>query len=110
MAYMNDTRSNRRNALHECFQMFPDRLVGRSTENVNVRVSILIQRVRKELHWLTHLTQCNGTLEDCIPESVWMPTLMNSPKTKATLGVPEHLNWSFIDNTVWTEFLKEGDL
>ncbi|EKM54920.1 uncharacterized protein PHACADRAFT_197351 [Phanerochaete carnosa HHB-10118-sp] len=90
MAYMNDTVENRALAMAVCEDVYPDRVPGRSLENVNLR--------------------CDGTLENCTPETTWASDFMNLPATKATLGVPEHLNFSFVSRQVHKEFVAEGDM
>ncbi|GJE90245.1 serine carboxypeptidase-like protein [Phanerochaete sordida] len=90
MAYMHDTRALRGHAMDACENVYPDRIPGRSLENVNVR--------------------CDGSIGDCMPESVWAAEFMNMPKTKATLGVPARLNFTFVNRQVHEEFVAEGDM
>lgn len=90
MAYMHDTVALRARAMDVCDNVYPDRIPGRSLENVNVR--------------------CDGTLGDCMPETVWAADFMNLPTTKATLGVPAHLNFTFVNRQVHEEFVAEGDM
>lgn len=54
--------------------------------------------------------QCNGTIEDCIPQAVWARTFMNSNETKEKLGVPLHLNFTFVNYDVHKDFVEEGDM
>jgi hypothetical protein len=35
---------------------------------------------------------------------------MNLPKTKETLGVPEHMNFTFVNREVHEDFKNEGDM
>lgn len=44
-----------------------------------------------------------------MPESAWAADFMNLPTTKTTLGVPEHLNFTFVNRQVHEEFVAEGD-
>ena len=54
--------------------------------------------------------QCDGSIGDCMPESVWAAEFMDLPETKAPLGVPAHLNFTFVNRQVHEEFVAEGDM
>lgn len=59
---------------------------------------------------LTAGEQCNGTVEDCYPSTVYAVDFMNLASTKAKLGVPEALNFTFSREEVWEAFRRTGDM
>ncbi|KAI0343369.1 alpha/beta-hydrolase [Trametopsis cervina] len=66
------------------------KLEGRSYDNVNLR--------------------CNGTLDDCLPQGVWLSQFINTPKIKQTLGVPAGLGYSLVNQSVHKAFIDAGDI
>ncbi|KIP10769.1 hypothetical protein PHLGIDRAFT_115123 [Phlebiopsis gigantea 11061_1 CR5-6] len=89
-AYMHNTVENRVHAVHVCWTSGLEvRVPGRSTEDVEQR--------------------CDGSILGCHPQVGWATEFMNDPKTKATLGVPADLTFSFESDTIAHEFLSQGD-
>ncbi|EKM53883.1 uncharacterized protein PHACADRAFT_209728 [Phanerochaete carnosa HHB-10118-sp] len=90
MAYMNDSIERRSGALDVCQRIFPEYIEGRDYQNVELR--------------------CNGTVEDCYPSTIYAVDFMNLASTKAKLGVPEALNFTFVREEVWEAFRRTGDM
>jgi hypothetical protein len=61
----------------------------RSRENVNV--------------------ECNGTIEDCMPQMVWTTDFLKGEEVKAKLGVPEFVEWAPVREDVYKTFHDAGD-
>lgn len=47
----------------------------------------------------------------CLPPSVeWTTSFFSRPETKRALGVPDHVNFSALNDAVSDEFEKYGDM
>ncbi|KAJ3552169.1 hypothetical protein NM688_g4293 [Phlebia brevispora] len=54
--------------------------------------------------------RCDGTLEDCMPEVVWVTDFFANASTRAALGVPDHVHFTAVSQDIYLAFLEEGDL
>lgn len=45
-----------------------------------------------------------------MPQVVWANDFMNTVETKEKLGVPQELNFTFVNYVVHKEFVEEGDM
>jgi hypothetical protein len=54
--------------------------------------------------------QCNGTLEDCIPELVYTLDFLSNEITKDRLGFPQNLTYVPESDPVHTAFILSGDM
>lgn len=57
-----------------------------------------------------HVAQCNGTIEDCFPQVLWIADFLNNVNTKKTLGIAEHLDFRTVNEAIHAEFEPAGDL
>ncbi|EJU03037.1 alpha/beta-hydrolase [Dacryopinax primogenitus] len=56
---------------------------------------------------------CGGNTDDigrCYPEFPWLEEFLNSTKTREELGIPKHVSYQALSETVFREFWAEGDL
>lgn len=54
--------------------------------------------------------KCDGSVEDCIPQFIWIGNFFNNATNKAALGVPEGVNFVALSNDVSEAFNAAGDL
>jgi len=89
-AYENPTVENRVRALNICVPL-----------EFGERNGTMLENVKKK---------CNGTIEDCIPETSWIYNFLNSTATRETIGVPENVPFKFHSSAVLEAFKASGDL
>lgn len=56
------------------------------------------------------MKHCNGTFQDCTPESVWTENFLNMPSTKEKIGVAPERKLLFFDEAINDEFNANGDV
>jgi hypothetical protein len=58
---------------------------------------------------LTMLKCDNADLGSCYPIATWITDFFNANSTRATLGVPDDVEFQFVSMPVFEEFIAYGD-
>ncbi|EJD46883.1 alpha/beta-hydrolase [Auricularia subglabra TFB-10046 SS5] len=54
--------------------------------------------------------RCDGSVENCLPQFVWIDKFFNNPENKQALGVPSDLEFVPLSTPVYLDFRRSGDL